>query len=1044
MRPRSLLIFSISTLILFSSISESHNAFAQSTAAMISGVVRDETGAVIAGATVTAKAVETGIARTMVTDGEGRYRIPQLDLGNYEVQASLTGFQSEVRAGIILTIGVEAAVNFTLKIGAVTQAMIVTGEAPLVDTARSGVGGLVAKESIENLPLNGRSFTDLATLEPGVVSDKTAQRQVFGGRGLKLSIAGARPEQNSFLLDGTDINDMYGKAPGSAAGVLLGVDTVQEFKTLTHNFTAEYGRAAGGIITVATKSGTNQIRGTAFEFLRNSALDAKNFFDNPNDSIPAFKRNQFGGTLGAPIRKDRTFFFGGYEELLNRLGTSIVANVPDALARQGFLPDPRTGQLRYIGVYPGTVPYLQLFPLPNGPNFGNGVGQFLGSNAQPTTERYFSFRMDHNISSSDSIFIRYTFDNANITSPDPLNFFQLIESTRNQYVTVEEKKILSPTLLNTIRLGFNRSTQVQDQDLIKDVPAALNLEPGKPFGKRGIIVVGGLAALGASDIRHNFYNLFEISDDIYFNRGNYTLKFGAIAKRIQLNTVSTQFDGRYTFTNLETFLGGQPNLFQTTLPGTDAVRGLRQSLFGFYVQNEYRVGPRLTVNLGLRYEFITIPREVNGKEANLCNPRDVQPRVGPGVLFCGQNPSVRNFAPRIGLSWDPTGTAKTVIRSGFGLFYDQILSYQYFTLASRVDPFYFQASLPNPPFPDVAKFLSQAVPQLRTWAGDFHSTPYTMQWNLEAEREVLPSTLVRIGYSGSKGTNLFRLFNAETADPVILPGGTRFFPADAKRINSRYSQIRTITTDGNSIYNGLLLAVIKRFPGGQVQVSYTFGRTIDNGSQVYSQDFVGTDAYTMDRTDVGRDRAVSAMDVRHNLVLSYQYGLPLKWSRTRGAAKLLAEWQVGGILSLQTGNPANVEINFSRSRNQAVANFAERPDLSPGKSNNPVLGGPDRYFDPTAFSLQPAGFYGNLGRNSVIGPGLATFDFSLIKNNPVREKMNVQFRAEFFNVLNRPNFSSPNAIVFLNTSGVPSGDAGRISGTTTASRQIQFGLRIYF
>ena len=429
----------------------------QVTTGTISGAVRDQSGAVLPGAGVTIRNVETGITRRIAADEQGRYRVPQLPLGNYEVEAEASGFSTEVRQGITLTIGREAVVDFSLNVGQVAERVVVEGEAPLVQTTTSEMGALVDNKKIRDLPLNGRSFEQLALLQPGVVVYAVASRELQFGSGVKFSVSGSRAYSNLFLLDGTDINDQADFTPGSAAGVVLGVETLREFSVLTNTYSAEYGRKAGGIINAVTKSGGNEIHGNAFYFHRNDNFDARNFFNTVSFAKPEFKRNQFGGTAGGPIRKDHTFFFGGYEGLRERLGLSNLTVVPTAPVHQGLVQNRTTGQFENVGVDPRVRPYVDLFPLPNGRDFGDGTADFFSSPSKPTREDNFSVRLDHQISENDSLFGRYTFDDAEVFIPEKIPTFGTGLVSRYQYVTVEEKHIFSPSVLNVLRLGYNRS-----------------------------------------------------------------------------------------------------------------------------------------------------------------------------------------------------------------------------------------------------------------------------------------------------------------------------------------------------------------------------------------------------------------------------------------------------------------------------------------------------------------------------------------------------------------------------------------------------------
>src|SRR5215471_2719942 len=727
-------------------------ALAQTVGASIHGSITDAHGAAVPNAKVEARNVGTGLAQTVVADAVGRYRLPLLASGEYEIQVSLASFQTVTRRGIRLTVGQSAVIDFKLDLGQSTSEVAVFADASPINLTSATLSGLVNDKEIRDLPLNGRSFQQLALLQPGVTAALAAGNDVVGGRTPKISINGARPEQNNFLLDGTDINNVYNKTPGSVAGVLLGVDAVLEFQVLTNAYSAEFGRSAGGVINAVTRSGENRVHGSAFEFLRNSALDAKNFFDPLNKPIPPFKRNQFGATIGGPINHDKTFFFGAYEGLIERLGITGVTSVPDENARQGILPGGRR-----VTLHPAIPAYLDtFFPLPNGRNLGGGAAEYLFSTGQPTNEHFAQARIDHHFANSDSLFVRYTFDNGNVnrwppTKP-PVTFTQ--EKSRNQYATVEYQHTFSPAVLNEIRFGVNRSTQLADNVRTIDIPPSMSWIPGEKFG---YFTISGLVTEAAGDYRLprlDRLNNISLSDNALVHRGRYAMKFGFQGQRIHFNQNTTsQRGGIVTFTNLENFLTGVAQNVDFVVPDRlDPVRGYRQWLFGFFAQDDVRLRQNLTVNLGLRYEFITVPTEVNGKISSLRRVTDTQITIGPPWH---KNPSLKNFAPRVGIAWDPFGSRKTSVRAGFGLFFDQVLPKYYFFSGSLNPPFTTRTTLRNPPFPNVvANFDPTSVkPQLNVVNFDLQ-TPYIIQYNLSIQRSLPGDVDVTIGYAGSRGVHL--------------------------------------------------------------------------------------------------------------------------------------------------------------------------------------------------------------------------------------------------------------------------------------------------
>ena len=607
-------------------------ALAQVNTATISGVVQDASGAVIPGVSITVKNVDTGLTRTLSSDAEGRYRAPNLPIGNYEVEAQTGGFQTEVRSGIRLTVGRNAVVDMTLSVGAMTQRVEVTGEAPLVETTNATVGSLVDGRTITDMPLNGRSYDQLALLQTTVVAYGGGVGSGFGfGAGTRMSVAGGRTMTNSYLLDGTDINDHGNGTPGGGAGSNLGVDAIQEFKIITNAFAAEYGRASGAVISTVTKSGTNTFHGSVFEFHRNDELDAAEygFFDDPESNViarPPFVQNQFGGVIGGPIVRDKTFFFAAYEGLRKRRGTPSVPIVPSADGKLGILGRNADGTPKEIvDVDPAIRPFLDLYPTANDPasvaQNNNGTGNFITAPSIATRQDYLMGRVDHTINNSHTIFGRYQFDDDEVATPDAIPAFLATSAARRQYATVQVNSVLSPTVLNSVRVAFNRSAQGNDDLPVNDLGPDFSFVPGLPMG---LITISGTVAtisgrgisnLGPSNTvpRVYVYSLFEYGDDLSVIKGSHSLKFGGSLKRMRDNhSGNTTLRGRYRFPNFPAFLAGDPNRFDFVLPLGDpradiltdqpglsvghAYRGFRQYFYAVYAQDDFQVNSRLTLN----------------------------------------------------------------------------------------------------------------------------------------------------------------------------------------------------------------------------------------------------------------------------------------------------------------------------------------------------------------------------------------------------------------------------------------------------------------
>src|SRR6267143_621998 len=1052
---------------------------AQTVGASLQGTVYDPSGGFVPGAAIEVHNVEQGAVRALATDDKGRYREPLLPPGEYELRVKVAGFQPVVLKGIKLTIGQDAVLDVKLEItGGVERINVSADEAPPIDLASAALSGTVNRSQMNDLPLNGRSFQELALLQPGVNAAVAAGSDAVGGRGKKITINGARPEQNSFLLDGTDINNVYNKTPGSVAGVLLGVETVQEFQVLTNSYSAEFGRSSGGIINAITRSGTNKLHGNLFEYLRNSALDAKNYFDPATNRIPPFKRNQFGGTLGGPIRQEKTFFFGAFEAVKEQLGVTGLTNVLDDNARNSA-----TGAVSSL--------VQILFPRANGRVLGGGVAEYSFTRSQPTDEYFAQGRIDHHFSEKDILFGRYTFDNGNvdrqINNKPPDVFFK--ERSRNQYVTLEHVHTFSQALLNTLRVSFSRSTSEVDNQRTVDVPPNLWWIPPSAGGVQfGFLTISGLVTEMVGDYRlprNDHLNNYQWHDTLFWTKAAHGLRFGGEGQRMQFNQHTTsQLGGIMIFTSLANFLTGTPSSFNFAVPGRiDPDRGFRQSFYAAFVQDDYRWKPNLTLNLGLRYEFATVPTEVNGKISNLRSISDSAMVIGDPWYA---NPALKDFAPRIGLAWDPFKNGKTSVRSGFGIFYDQLLPKYYVFSGSLNPPFTTRTSrVATPaaplPFPNAVQGpittpICPATPScfkanLQTLNYDLQPS-YIMQYNLSLQRALPGNWDVTVAYAGSHGLHLIRVADANLAPYRINAAGrTEFFGTTSSvtglvtccRRNANFGGVTQRATDAQSFYNALQAGVSKRLSHGlRAQLAYTFARSIDEASGINSQDFDNSTQYSINFFDRKADRGLSSFSAKHVLVANWSYELPFGHG-SRGAAGVLVKgWQLNSIVAAQSGTPFEVRLGHNQSGNLNTIDFSihERPDVRPGRSNNPVTADPRRWFDASAFVLQPANTIGNLGRNTLIGPKLVNCDFSLFKQFALTEGKTLHFRAEMFNIFNHPNFGVPNSanrtalLPFTDPNGVtcpmgqtcanPNSSAGAIPNTVTTSRQIQFGLKVTF
>ena len=1061
--------------------------------AVLSGRIVDQSGAVISGAAVTVKSVDTGAARKAVTDEAGQYQVFSVPVGEYEIRATKSGFMEEVRTGIHLLVGQAAIVDLSLRVGESSQQITVNADAPLVSVTTRDVSGLVAGQQIRNLPLNGRSYDELLTLNPGVVNFTS---QKTGGIGVSNStngnnfvVSGNRPQQNLFLLNGVEFtgaaeNNMQ---PGGASQELLGVDAVREFNVLRDSYGAEYGKRPGAQILIVTQSGTNQFHGSLFEFLRNNAFDARNFFDL--GSAPPFQRNQFGGSLAGPIRKQRTFLFGNYEGFRQHLRQTGVDLVPDRNARDGFLPctilSPAPNPCPASGLaFVGISPLISAWPAPSpgAPVFG-GISEAFNNPLQIIREDFGTARLDHNFSERDAASAVYTVDDSADFTPTATNLHSTdVASLREQVVSLQETHVFSATLLNTSRVGFSRAGYFFTGEPTPNTPAASL--PGFLSGRQiGAIVVGGSAAsnptaqlsLAGSNNGSNLRvarNLFTYEDRVSFTTGRHQFDLGVWFQRLRSNELLALSQlGQATFTSLQTFLQGTASTLLYNPAPTPL--GWRSWLGAFYFEDVIRISPGFTLSLGFRDEFTTGWNEPHGRAATYTFPNGVistQPHVGASAFLVNNGKFLPQ--PRIGVAWSPFhNTSKTVIRAGFGVYYDiqDALGYR----TDQNAPFNPVYSLPNfrvaqlpispdAPVPSTARLVPGGVQP--DW-----KTPALISWSIRIEQALTSNTALTAGYVGSHGYHQLVGIDANEPSPVIcpaapcpanypgnfppglantpVPGGTYYVPT-AVRANPALANTWTYFSEGDSSYHALQLDVNHRFSGGlSLRGVYTWSKTIDDGDSPNATTSGGEPALVSNPFSLRADRGLANFDVRNVAIIDGVYSLPFGHGRrflgnSRGLANALASgWTGNSIVTLQGGFPFTPQLSYNPSNNGDTRNPV-RPFVNPAFKGPVILGSPNRWFNPEAFLAPPnnSGFYGNLGRDTLIGPGLATWDLSFLKDTPIRENFTLQFRAELFNVLNRTNFNTPNAIVFTPAGASPT--AGVITSTSTSSRQVQFGLKL--
>ncbi len=1035
-------------------------ATAQATTGTITGTAFDESKAVLPGVTVHVQNVETGVTRAVVTDARGGFRALELPPGIYTVTAELAGFTTARRENLVVEIGRTVTADLSLKISAVSETVTVEGAVANIELSSTVAGGVVSTTQIAELPLNGRSFMQLATLQPGVTISRATARDFTGGFGnVQVSIGGARPEMTGYLLEGTNIADISDKAPSSMAGVMLGVDAVKEFSVQTHDYAAEFGRAAGGVISAVTKSGTNAVHGTAFEFLRDSKFDTPNFFDPIDPTTgkqvnPPFTRNQFGGTAGGPIVKNKLFYFGSYEGLRQDLSLTHIARLPNAEAHNGVLP---TG---VVAINPIAKPYLDLFyPIPNGRDFGDGTAETLHTETDPTHENFFVGKLDWQIGSSDSMFVRVSSDRSDTTAHQDHPLFIEPTTTDTRYFTYQDQHLFSARLLNVVRGAINRTARADDFLPTIEVAKSLYFTTDPHWGaitfNPSIITSAGTTASTPIDYTQV---LFQVSDALTISSSRHVVKFGGDVQRYHFDGFSySRYGGEMRFSSLANFLRGTVNRFTGNLPGTDTRRSMRQTYVAFFAQDEWRATNDLTVNYGLRYEFFTIPYDTEGRVAGLLSFADLQsgPQgVTPGSDFF-KNPSKLDFAPRLGIAWNPFGDQKTSVKAGTGLFYQPLTTSYYRGTTFRVYPYFAGVDIRTVPSMSpvvIQQLLSQGTGlavQKRSEFIDYDARqPYTVQYHASVQREIANGIVAELGYIGSRGYNLPFYsdpnavpvrFNAADGHWQVVPDATLPFPD--------WGRIRTRTNVARSWYNGFTASVNRRFANGLLfQGSYTLGNARDtwSGGLIGSSDFDNGAGSATNYFYPENELGPSSFDVRHTVVFNAVYQLPFGRQATGAMRNLAQGWQVGVVANYASGIPFTPFIGYDYAKDLSSDPNPQKPDWAPGFGpDNIITGDPINYFNANAFVLPPPGEYGNVARNSLRGPDLRLVDLSILKNTPISAR-NLQVRIEVFNLFNRDNFATPNAGALFNADATRSANPAQITRTVTTSRQVQFGLKFVF
>jgi hypothetical protein len=1082
---------------------------AQDVTGKIEGVLRDPQGGLIPNAQVTVTHLSTGTVRSARSGKAGHFALVLLPIGQYRLSVEAEGFAKYIREPLTLRVNDALDLVIDLKVGAPQEVVQVTSDAPLVETASSTVGKVTSTREILDLPLNGRNFSQLGLLQAGAAPLTQGLAQAGGSlrAGQAYSINGLRPESNNFLIDGArNINNV-----DSGFALKPPVDSIAEFRILTGGAPPEFGGNVGSNTNLVTRSGGNELHGSVYEFLRNDVFDARNFFSR---EVEPLKQNQFGATLGGPIRKKRTFFFGYYEGFRNRQGETRTSTVPTALERAGDFSQsvdasgnvPPLMNFLFGQVYPGNkLPPEQInpvsknllgyFPLPN-----NGPNLFTSTEILHSTTDQFGARVDHRLSSRDDLFVRYIFARGESLNPISINGadvpgFPVGDELRTQNILLSETHTFSPSLVNYVRFAYFRNRFNFDQRFNHTPPSDLGFkitstyEPavGPPFFQFS----GGIAAIGnpITGPRNTLQNSYEVSDSLSWLRGRHNFKFGGEYRRnhvdgeqgIASNSffVFAPFPVSQPFAN---FLLGAPVVFFQA--GGELPRGLRNHDLALYAQDELHLTTRLTLNLGLRYQVDTPYTEIRNRLAAFRpgEKSQVQPNAPAGLLYPG-DPGIpdglvpvykKGFGPRVGFSWDPTGSGRMSVRSSYGIYYEGLANGQGGILQAPISaPPYLQArqvgtlflaafGIPGPSFADPFPGETNPFPPGNFPVPLTHLTvendlkpPYVQNWNLSVQRELAQHFLIEGRYVGTKGTRLPRFI--EGNPPVFIPGQSTPGNIDQRRIYAGckenggpcdFASVGLISGSTNSTYHAMQWTLSRRFAQDYFfSTSYTLSKSLDYVSSLNETgsgptNIAGENDIPQNPFDRNAEHGPSIFDARHRFVMSGSWELPFFRHASRLPSTVLGNWQVSGIANFSSGTPFTVYDGrdvSQQGRAPEISGFAaSRPNAIRDPNQGPRT--VERWFDIGAFQrLDPiadAGQFGNAGRNIVRGPGFGVVDLSLLKNIKIRESKQIQFRAECFNIANHANF-------FIPENDIDSPNFGRIL-QAGPPRLLQFALKFMF
>ena len=1058
-------------------------AHAQSGSATLQGTITDPSGAVIPNAKIEIVGELTGVTRAIVSNPDGFYAAPNLNAGRYRLTCTAQGFATVVQNDIVLTVGVTRAVDLSLKLSTSATTITVSSSSNQVNTADTSIQGVIDGKQTRDLPLNGRDWTTLATLNTGVSQiltqfsgEATSTTRLSRGLGAQLTIGGNRPQQNSYRLDGININDYANGGPGSVSGATLGVDAVQEFSVIASDAPAQYGRMSGGVINSITRQGTNHFHGSVYDFVRNSVFDARSYFD-PATGVPSFRRNQFGGTLGGPIRHDKTFFFGNYEGFRQAQGVSLQSTVLSPNARKGLVTCTSGASckdgLEQLTIDPAVVPFLSIFPLPNSTVKGN-TGFYAFLTTQTTNEDFSTIHADHNFTQNDSLHGTLLYDTATLDSADSTDHLYDEAISRRTTAALEEIHIFSARLTNSFRVGYNRSAAIAPNVKAVLNPAinnpALDYYAGRTTGELLISGVttsqGGSGAVGINAFHYNSYQIY---DDATYIVGKHSITFGGNIERDQNNTLGGVLpNGEWSFGSVNNFLTNVPAFFEGGTPSTPVIpHDLRQTIYAAYVQDSWRIRNNLTFNYGVRYEMATNTTETRGRLGAL--PTPTSPAAVYVPTFFTNNPTVKNFEPRLGVAFDAFGNGKTLLTASTGLYDILPLNYTLQLQIISSAPSYEEGRVtyagtagkglfPNNPF-------TKVTPKLRDiYTPKNPPRSYVIQTAINVQQQLTRNTIFQIGYIGSHGVH--QLFNTNDINNVPAlgkdPAGNYYWP-DLKQVTGAARSALTLNPAvgtesdsiyaGSSIYNSLQTSLSYTSPHGFVgKISYTWSHAIDDSSSQVSGASFGNSDSGLPAFDLTLDRANADFDLRH--VFSANAVAPLPNLQRGGAyTSILRNWSLNNIITARSGIPFTPLIGgdpLGLLGSQPFA-FPDRIVHDRSCTNPHQIDYVDTscFAFPSTYAYAP-GFNGpQLGtsrRNTLQGPGFFFWTTGLIKEQKITERLSAEFQVQAFNVSNHTDFANPASAQnqIFNVSGALSPTAGHLTSVAAPGRELQFALKLVF